>query len=560
MDGEAGRTRLIEVEEAASLLRLPVVGVEALIEGDYLVADPEGRVGLGDVKALQARLVAETGFDVEWLDRSFLDPTSPVADPQALLDALEGRSDDMARRALDVFRAAVPSSATWDLVEQHRFVSQARQRFEAILAIAAHGDDEELVADLAGVGASAAWAGAGLPELLVMLRISRDLVVQTAVDVAEAEGRHWGLALSLLLTRVLPATDRLTDAIAAGYWDAVVAEAVEERARHESVVEQASDGIYELDPHGRIEYANPALALLLGRQLDELEGEPATRVFVPADPATRFAGVEPGPGPWRFRMAVRRPDGVRREIDVLAMERRRGDEVAGYFGIVHDVTAEKEAEARRKEFVDLVTGEARQPLSTIAGLAAMLESHAGELPTDRLQRIGTSVRQQAERLSRLADDLSDVSRIEASNLLLSPRTVQLHEVVDAALFAVRGSDAVDLDVPEGLRVRVDPRRLEQVVANLVENGLVHGAPPVRLWARATEDEVELVVLDAGPGVDRELEPRLFEQLPSRDQVGLWLSRRLVEAMGGRLWHERQPDGAPAFHLSLPTPPRSRRAA
>ena len=106
---------------------------------------------------------------------------------------------------------------------------------------------------------------ASLPQLLLVLRISRDLVVQTAVEVAEERGRHWGLALSLLLTRVLPAMDRLTDAIAAGYWAAVVRNEEEARARHESVVENASDGVYELDLDGCIRYANPSLAVMTRR-------------------------------------------------------------------------------------------------------------------------------------------------------------------------------------------------------------------------------------------------------------------------------------------------------
>src|SRR5207302_7407741 len=81
---------------------------------------------------------------------------------------------------------------------------------------------DALVEDLQAVGAGAAWSNSPLPQLLVVLRISRDLVVQTAVELAEERGRHWGLARSLLLTRVLPAMDRLTDALAQCYWAAVV--------------------------------------------------------------------------------------------------------------------------------------------------------------------------------------------------------------------------------------------------------------------------------------------------------------------------------------------------
>src|SRR5437867_2222899 len=116
---------------------------------------------------------------------------------------------------------------------------------EAMVGVTGQGAevDEALVGDLQDVGAGAAWAGSPLPQLLVILRISRDLVVQTAVELAEERGRHWGLALSLLLTRVLPAMDRLTDAIAQGYWSAILGREEESRARYENVVEHSSDGV-----------------------------------------------------------------------------------------------------------------------------------------------------------------------------------------------------------------------------------------------------------------------------------------------------------------------------
>src|SRR5438477_353355 len=143
---------------------------------------------------------------------------------------------------------------------------------EAILAVTGQGAevDEALVGDLQDVGAGAAWAGSPLPQLLVILRISRDLVVQTAVELAEERGRHWGLALSLLLTRVLPAMDRLTDALARGYWQTVVRREEENRAHYEHVVEHSSDGIFEVDLDGRVIFANASLAVILGRSLEQL--------------------------------------------------------------------------------------------------------------------------------------------------------------------------------------------------------------------------------------------------------------------------------------------------
>ncbi|MGH9003017.1 MAG: hypothetical protein ACRDYV_07800, partial [Acidimicrobiia bacterium] len=119
--------------------------------------------------------------------------------------------------------SAVPEIAQWTDDERDRFVDQSRRRFQAILAMTGRCEqvDEAQVEDLKALGASAAWAGSPLPQILVVLRISRNLVVRSALDIATEGGRQWGPALSLLLTRVLPAMDRLTDALAQGYWSAL---------------------------------------------------------------------------------------------------------------------------------------------------------------------------------------------------------------------------------------------------------------------------------------------------------------------------------------------------
>src|SRR4051794_9552683 len=304
---------VLPLPEAAAMLQLEVEAVAGLVQAGYLAPVDEGPQGpeflIGDLKAFVARN-ADNGsgnlFSIE--------PSN--VDPQDLLDALDGKSEEMARRALDIFTTVFPEASSWSMKEQARFIEQAKGRFEAILAVTGQGAevDEALVGDLQEVGASAAWAGSPLPQLLVILRISRDLVVQTAVELAEERGSHWGLALSLLLTRVLPAMDRLTDAIAQGYWSAILTHDKELRARYESVVEHSSDGIYEVDLDGNIQYANASLAIILGRRLDQIEGRSLGDVIVPLDPRSSIEPLisEPTGGTQRIQMTIARPDTVRR--------------------------------------------------------------------------------------------------------------------------------------------------------------------------------------------------------------------------------------------------------
>ncbi|MDP9388291.1 MAG: ATP-binding protein [Actinomycetota bacterium] len=565
---DTGNRPLVTLPEAASYLNVPVAAVQSLIDANFLEAVEESDEGpllrLVDVKAFLARN-ADNGAG----NLVVIDPEA--GDPEALLAALDGRSEEMARRAFDIFAAVFPEAQTWSLRQQARFIEQARGRFEAILAVTAQGAevDEALVDDLQDVGAAAAWDGSPLPQLLVVLRISRDLVVQTAVELAEERGGHWGLALSLLLTRVLPAMDRLTDALAQGYWAAMINRQQEARARYEHLVEHSSDGIYEVDLEGRIQYANPSLAVILGLPSEQLEGGVLSSVLSAVDglPADALA-PEPAGGPRRVEITVVRADGVRRVLDVRTTARIDDGDLVGFQGVVRDVTAVHDVQSEKNEFMALVTNDLRTPLATILGLGATLQSEAEELTPERVRRVGASIRGQAERMSRLADDLSDMSRLEASTLLLNPGPVQLTTVIEGALAHLGHPDGVEVRVPAGLPVVADAQRLEQVLANLLENALQHGEPPVVVAVEAaTAAMVDLCVTDHGPGVEPSLVPTLFSRLRTlgrtdRDRsrgtgLGLSLARRLVEATGGRLWYETAAEGGASFHLTLPVPRRRR---
>jgi PAS domain S-box-containing protein len=566
-DRNTDNRHVLPLPEAAQMLQLSVEAVEALVGAGYLATAGAGPKGpefpISDLKAFVARN-ADNGsgnlFSIE--------PSS--VDPQDLLDALDGKSEEMARRALDIFTTVFPEASSWSMKEQARFIEQAKGRFEAILAVTGQGAevDEALVGDLQDVGAGAAWSGSPLPQLMVILRISRDLVVQTAVELAEERGSHWGLALSLLLTRVLPAMDRLTDAIAQGYWSAILSREEEARARYENVVEHSSDGIYEVDLDGLIQYANPSLAIILGRRLDQIEGRSLGDVIVPLDPGASIEPLisEPASDAARLRMTVARPDQVRRVLDIRTQPRWADGELVGFQGVMQDVTATLDLEADKNEFLALVTYDLRNPLTTVLGLGATLESHAEELPADRIARMGGAIRRQAERIARLADDLYDVSRLEARSLMLSPRDTNLLQVVEAGLATVQDPSNVEVDIPPSVTVHDHPRRQEQVVANLVENALEHGSAPVRVALEGTGDDGALILAvdDQGPGVPEHLVPTLFSGLRTlgrrtRDRsrgtgLGLSLVAGLVEAMGGRVWYEPAESGA-HFRLSVPVPRR-----
>ncbi|HEV2369631.1 MAG TPA: PAS domain S-box protein, partial [Acidimicrobiales bacterium] len=334
---------LLSLEETAAYLDLPATAVVALARGKFLpISDPDG-------EALEVEGTVDDNFLFRMVDlKAFLarnadygsgnllafDADDP--DPQALVVDLDARSEEMARRAFDIFSAAVPEARRWSLTERARFISQAKARFEAILAVTSHGAevDEALIQDLQEVGAAAAWAQSPLPQLLMVLRISRDLVVQTAVELAEERGGRWGLALSLLLTRVLPAMDRLIDALATGYWGALARRDEAASARYAHVVEHSSDGIWEIDLDGRITYANAAFALMVGHELEDIDGALLTELLPTELSGVSFEALTPTSMDGApLELSVRRPDGVRRVLAVRVQPRLEDDIVVGFQGV-----------------------------------------------------------------------------------------------------------------------------------------------------------------------------------------------------------------------------------
>ena len=503
----AQRPGSLNAVEAGQILGLPADVVRALSDAGFLRPSSHAggipRYALGDLKAFQAQTARDelgsTAFGSLHVAEDGLEELAP----EVLLKMLDGRSREMAERAFELFIAVFPEAGGYDDRQVARFHNEAQDRFAAILAVCATGPKavEPLEEDLADVGSDAAHAGVPLPGVLAMLRVSRDLVVQTAVGVSEERGRHWGLALSVVLTRVLPAIDRLTDAVARGYWEAVLEIEAEGLDRYVNVVERASDGIFEVDVDGLVAYANPALAELLGRTQAGLLELGVGEVFAAVEGPVLVLG-EPG-----SVVAVRGADGTVRHLRVDQFERVRDGIVVGWDGVVRDITAQARVAEQRDDYLRLL---------------------AGELP-------------------------------------LARRVVQLAPAIGRAL---RTSDlpddlAVEVKVPGRLSVQADGRRLDEVLAELLGNAVVHGGPNVRVRARRVSDEVLISVDDDGRGVPKSVLNQLSAELrplagvPRRRGAGLRglaYARGVVEAMAGRLSHERTPDGRTVFTIRLPAAP------
>jgi two-component system phosphate regulon sensor histidine kinase PhoR len=238
--------------------------------------------------------------------------------------------------------------------------------------------------------------------------------------------------------------------------------------------------------------------------------------------------------------------------------------------VVDDVTAIRRLETIRRDFIANVSHELRTPVSVIRANAETLQGGGKDDPRFA-DRLIDGLHRNAERLARIIADLLDLSRLDADHYRLERQPVDVAAAVGQAVTAVehaattRGS-TVTVAVPPGCVVLADPKALDQVLVNLLDNAVKYAPAGGKLEVRAVPHDrgVRLEVADDGPGLAPVHRDRVFERFyrvdpgRSRDQggtgLGLSIVKHLVESMGGTVGVDaNQPTGS-IFWCELPRPP------
>jgi two-component system sensor histidine kinase KdpD len=220
-----------------------------------------------------------------------------------------------------------------------------------------------------------------------------------------------------------------------------------------------------------------------------------------------------------------------------------------------------EANELRTALLAAVSHDLRTPLSSIkASVTSLLQRDVDFTPAATRELL-ENIDEGSDRLNHLVGNLLDMSRLQTGALQLVMRDVALDEVVPVSIAGLTHAERVDLEVDETLpRVRADAALLERAVANVIENALAWSpaGAHVRVEAVATEDRVDLHVVDRGPGIPqsrREDVFRPFQRLGDQSNgtgvgLGLAVARGFVEAMGGRIAVEDTPGGGVTMVISM----------
>jgi two-component system sensor histidine kinase VicK len=220
----------------------------------------------------------------------------------------------------------------------------------------------------------------------------------------------------------------------------------------------------------------------------------------------------------------------------------------------------KRTDSMQREFINIASHEMKTPTQAIMGFSEMLEQHP-----DRREEMTEAIKRNAKRLHKLTNDILDVSRIESQNLRLNKEKVNINEkisnVVNDIKNQIRNPDKLQivfLKPKEPLYVEADKIRLYQVIANLLSNAIKftkEGTISIKAQLK-DNNEIAIIVKDPGAGIDNDVMPRLFTKFVTRSDVGtglgLYISKNIIEAHGGRMWAENNPDRKGAtFSFSLP---------
>lgn len=336
------------------------------------------------------------------------------------------------------------------------------------------------------------------------------------------------------------------------------------------LADELPDGLLVADADGRVVVFNRAASRLTGADPSAAIGRDFRDVLPLTDPEGRdwWKCLDPYGG---LATRSRQPERALRlecgsEVLVTArFVRGRGGRVIRLTVSLRDAAHRARQERSRADLVSTVAHELRSPLTSVKGFTATLLAKWGRFNDDQKRVMLETVNADADRVTRLITELLDVSRIEAGRLEIRRQVVDIprrvENIVAGRVAAGEPAERFCLDVRGALpEMWLDPDKIDQILGNLVENAMRHGAGTVTIVVEPEghTEGAAVTVRDEGAGIPPELASRVFRQFwrgPGKRRggtgLGLYIVKGLVEAHGGAITVDRASGGGAAFRFTLP---------
>jgi PAS domain S-box-containing protein len=344
--------------------------------------------------------------------------------------------------------------------------------------------------------------------------------------------------------------------------------------QEEFVLSRLREAIVVLDRGKRVAQWLGGAERLFGWSAEEISGRQLEEVLLPSDAngnkvCIGVCGLEP-----RLRtvkatpeqeVLVRTRKGSSLWVGITcSFERDPSGNLIRTIAVFRDIARRKSIDLAKSEVISAVAHELRSPLTSVKGFTATLLNRWDRFDDTKKRRMLVNIEADADRVTRLIGELLDVSRIEAGRLHLARRMIRVPDVAMRVVERMRpraGEHELLCVFPAPFPdVFADSDKVEQVLTNLVENAIKYTDDGEVSVGGSTEDSVvRISVSDQGEGIPAENRATVFNKFfrfgPALDTtgtgLGLYISKGLIEAHGGRIWVEEAPGGGARFTFTLP---------
>ncbi len=346
-----------------------------------------------------------------------------------------------------------------------------------------------------------------------------------------------------------------------------------EKERLDAILDAAADGLLILEPDHTIERCNRAFERFYGRPRQEIIGKKHHEIIVWAREPNGRTLEEAEAGGWPLTPHahlyvegdLQRPDPPPLPVGITYAPLLYDGRLRNIIVSVRDITHFRQAEELKSTFISIISHELRTPVALIKGYASTLRREDMSLDPVLVQESLTIIEEEADRLSRMIDDLLDASRLQAGGLQLQRSEVSLPLLAERLAERFRTQTTkhtLIVDFPSHFPILLlDEGRMEQVLSNLISNAIKYApSGEIRIQGQVRPEQVIVCVSDQGPGIDPRDLPHIFDRFYRSETairktkgagLGLYLARAIIEAHGGRIWADSSPQGGARICFSLP---------
>ena len=338
----------------------------------------------------------------------------------------------------------------------------------------------------------------------------------------------------------------------------------------EAVIRSIAEGLVVVDANGKVVMMNPAAERLLGISKKSKIGRPVSENLREEQLISLVSGSEEQ-GNREIEMISKHDETKKVLRASSAVIENENGQTVGMVSVLSDITKQKQLDRLKNEFVASVSHELRTPLVAISkSLSLLLGKAAGHLSEVQEQFLSIAERN-LERLSRVIDDLLDLSKLESGKMEVKFAPVALGEVITEVIdglhsWAESKSITIRKEIPEGIpEINIDQGRMIQVLNNLIGNAIKftpkEGTITVSAELLAEEGALKVSVEDTGIGIDEKDLPKLFDKFYQAGErlsadvngtgIGLSIARELIQLHGGKIWAESEVGQGAKFSFTLP---------